>query len=423
MAYIPTHIADVFISYCHDDDFAWIERFKEDLEAVLIRKLRARTKPEIFFDAQILRAGRVFDTEIAACLAQTGFFVAMVSRRYNTSDYCRQEELQEFLRHHPPATGRLIQVRTDLSTALPVDKVLAVPFVGAKGAFQANSGEYTDALRQVYEPIVSELDKLYAKSKLVFLAWPSDPKLKEERKSLKSELEGRQFRVYPEPVAEYESDVRLRDALKQSTTSVHFFGQNPGPFDVRQWDMAVSLGKPCILAYQSLAETRQGPDGSPTPIYLNTGNPTTAIAYAIERIVGIGKRDERAATQSLGQTPVFLVFKPDLDATLGLRIRKRIKSRGPFKVIVPPADRSTRYQDLSLANAALICRAKAGRDWLNREYDALSRAMATSQVLDLPRALYMREPDDDLSGLDLDAILQSDNALDTFLTTLQGAAA
>ena len=107
MAYVPKHVADVFISYCHDDDFGWVERFKLDLENALVRKLRGRTKPEIFFDAEDLRAGRLLDTDIPACLSATGFFIAIVSRRYNNSTYCRQKELARFLRHQPPEAGRL----------------------------------------------------------------------------------------------------------------------------------------------------------------------------------------------------------------------------------------------------------------------------------------------------------------------------
>ena len=150
MAYVPDHRADVFISYCHDDDFGWIERFEQDLHAVLTRKLRARTKPEIFFDAFTLRAGRVFDDDIRTCLAQTGFFVAMVSPRYNASTYCIQKELGEFLRSHPPQSGRLIQVQLDLSTKLPIDEALAVPFADARSAFRPETEEFRDALRAAY---------------------------------------------------------------------------------------------------------------------------------------------------------------------------------------------------------------------------------------------------------------------------------
>jgi hypothetical protein len=177
VAYVPSHSADVFISYCHDDDCAWIERLQQDLYTVLTRKLRARTRPAIFFDAKDLRAGRTFDSEIDAKLAQAGFFVAMVSPKYNASTYCRHKELSAFLRRHPPDSGRLIQIHLDSSAALPVDKSLAVPFCNARGPFRSDSEEYQDAMRRVYEPIACELDRLYAQSKMVFLAWPGDSAL------------------------------------------------------------------------------------------------------------------------------------------------------------------------------------------------------------------------------------------------------
>jgi hypothetical protein len=68
MAYPLDHNADVFISYAHSDNFAWIEGFKRELEKALIWKLRATNKPEIFVDTESLRAGRIFDKEIAECL-------------------------------------------------------------------------------------------------------------------------------------------------------------------------------------------------------------------------------------------------------------------------------------------------------------------------------------------------------------------
>ena len=214
-------------------------------------------------------------------LAQTGFFLAMVSPKYNASTYCRHKELAEFLRRHPPDSGRLIQIHLDSAAALPVDKSLAVPFINARGPFRPDSADYQDALRRVYEPIACELDKLYADSKMVFLAWPGDPSLEEERRRLEAEIEGRGLRIYPEAVAEYESDVRLRDALQHCMTSVHFFGEEATGFDVRQWEEAVRVGKPCVLASRSVTEARRGPAGSPPPIYLDQGNPTISMAKAI----------------------------------------------------------------------------------------------------------------------------------------------
>jgi hypothetical protein len=424
VAYIPDHIADVFISYSHADDFAWIERFEQDLRSILIRKLRARTQPAIFFDAHDLRAGRVFDADIPECLEQTGFFLAMVSPRYNGSTYCKQKELTKFLRRQPPESGRLIQLILDLSATLPVKNSLAIAFADARGAFQAGTDAYGDALRKVYEPVITELDKLYAASKIVFLAWPDDPQMEEERNRLESEIEGRGLRLFPESIAECEGEVRLREALERCTTSVHLFGDQPGAFALRQWEAAVRLGKPCVLASRSATETRRGPADSPAPIYLNQGNPTITIAKAIEQIAGIGRRDAREAQQSLGRTPIFLVFKPDADATLGLKTRKRIISRGPFEVIVPRND-STRYEELTRAKLALVCRAKAGRDWLQGELEALDTAMATSGQLDLRRALLVPSPDD-AAGVETfegEEIVRSEEALDVLLKQVQEAAA
>ena len=424
MAYIPDHIADVFISYSHADDFAWIERFEQDLRSILIRKLRARTQPAIFFDAHDLRAGRVFDADIPECLEQTGFFLAMVSPRYNGSTYCKQKELTKFLRRQPPESGRLIQLILDLSATLPVKNSLAIAFADARGAFQAGTDAYGDALRKVYEPVITELDKLYAASKIVFLAWPDDPQMEEERNRLEAEIEGRGLRLFPESIAECEGEVRLREALERCTTSVHLFGDQPGAFALRQWEAAVRLGKPCVLASRSATETRRGPADSPAPIYLNQGNPTITIAKAIEQIAGIGRRDAREAQQSLGRTPIFLVFKPDADATLGLKTRKRIISRGPFEVIVPRND-STRYEELTRAKLALVCRAKAGRDWLQGELEALDTAMATSGQLDLRRALLVPSPDD-AAGVETfegEEIVRSEEALDVLLKQVQEAAA
>jgi hypothetical protein len=422
LAYVPHHVADVFISYCHDDDFVWIERFQQELRTALVRKLRARTPPAIFFDAKDLRAGRVFDDEIRTCLARTAFFVAMISPRYNGSEYCMHKEMAEFLRHHPRESGRLIQVRLDLSAALPVDEALAVSFAGAKGVFRPDSEEYAEALRRVYEPIVTELDKLYAGSKMVFLAWPGNPQLEEERQRLKSEIDGRNMRVFPAAVAEFEGDVRLRDALQQCVTSVHFFGQEPQPFDLRQWEMAVRLNRPCIIASQSAIEARRGPAGSPAPVYFGQGDPTKAIADAIEQIAGIGRREERDPRKALGRTPVFLSFNEDSDAMLGLELGRRISTRGPFEVITPRLDGSPRFEEFNRAKAALLCRRKAAGDWLARELQAVNTAMAKAQMFSVRRALYL-PGGDGIAGLEIledDAVLHSLTDLEVFLNQVQG---
>jgi len=425
MAYVPKHLADVFISYCHDDDFAWIERFKLELESALARKLRARTRPEIFFDAEDLRVGRLIDTDIPACLRATGFFLAIISRRYNNSTYCRQKELAGFLRHHPPESGRLIQVWSDRSAALPLPGALAIEFANGKGVLRPGTSEYDEAMRRVCEPIVSELDKLYAESKMIFLAWSDDPELEKERERLQSELEGRGLRVYPEVIASYEGDIRLRDALQESSASVHFLGAGAEDFEQKQLQLAVQVGRPCVVASHNRAEIRVGPPGSPAPIYLSQGNPTIAIANAIDALMGRGKRGDRDSQPALGKTGLFLVFKPDKDSTLGLQLRQQIVNRGPFEVIVPgDGSAGSRYDELPRAKAAVLCWGRAERTWFESEREALHTAIVGRELYDLPRALFLKPPaggsEADLG--EADRILHSQDELNGFLDKVQGAA-
>lgn len=425
MAYLPNYKADVFISYAHQDNFAWIEGFKRELEKALSWKLRADTKPEVFLDTESLRAGRVFDKEIAECLEATAFFLAVVSKRYNTSTYSRHQELGHFLKHNPPELGRTIQVHVDLSAELPLEKALAVAFTSTTQLFNPGSEEFRQSLVKVYEPIVDILDKLHAKSKLVFLAWPEEASLQEERKNLESEIVGRGLRVYPNVVAEYESRIRLRKALEESSASVHFMGPQQDDFATDQLHAAVQLGKPAIVASSVQAEMRRGPVGSPDPIWLGQGNPTIAIANALDQVLGRGRREEKNLSAGLGKTPLFLVYKPEVDYTLGLGLRQRIVNGGPFEVLEPKRNStSTRYEELSRARAALLCWGKAGREWVEGELNELNHATAIGQLYDIRRAIYLKPPSHD-NGIELlegDRILRTDSELEAFLREVRSGA-
>jgi TIR domain len=421
MAYAPNHEADVFISYAHADDFAWIERLKVELENALTRKLRASVKPRIFFDSEDLRAGRGFDDIIAECLKATGFFLAIVTKRYNSSTYCRHQELGHFLKYNSQESGRIIQLQLDLSAALPLPKRLAVPFANSRGLFDPNSDDFRDSLRRVYEPIVQELDRLYAQSKIIFLAWPAATDLQEERKRLQSEVEGRGLRSYPEAIAEYQDDIQLREALQESAASVHFFGNQNDQFSERQFNLAWQVGKPMIVASRRRDEPHRGISQT-APIWLNQGNPTIGIANALDAVLGRGAREGQRLGSGLGKTRLLLVFKPEVDHTLGLRLRQRIVNHGPFEVFEPGrySSESARYEDLSNVKGAILCWGKATKDWIETELDALKRVTERDQLYDLRRAIYLKSPSlhGNLELLEGDSILRSDADFDTFVNQL-----
>ena len=386
-------------------------------------KLRASIPAEIFFDKEDIRAGRAADTDIPECLDAAGFFIAIVSRRYNNSTYCLHKELKRFLDHHQPECGRAIQIRLDRSADLPLPGVMPVEFADARGAFRVGTTEYEDALRRVTDPIVSELDKLYAASKMIFLAWSDDPQLEKEREYLQKEIEGRDLRVYPEAIAAFGEDVRLRKALQDSSASAHLLRMGDDEFENKQLQFAVQVGRPCVVASLNRAETRRGPEGSPTPMFLGQGNPTIAIANEIDRLLGREKRHERGRRSTLGKANLFFVYKPEFDSNLGIRLRQRMRNGGPFEILEPPRGSLAkgRYDQLDRAKAAILCRARADSDWFQREFDAISREIAVRQLYDVRRALYV--PHAAEKGRfelgEKDRVLDSDEALDGFLRELQ----
>ena len=303
---------------------------------------------------------------------------------------------------------------------------LSVEFCNERRPFRPETAESEDALLQACEPIIAGLDQLYAHSKMIFLAWPGDAGLRKERERLENTISDRELRIYPEAIAAFEGEQKLRDALIKSATSVHLFGPDTDDFSEKQLDAAIRLGRPCIIGSSNATENRRGPTGSPPPIYLGHGNPISAIADAIDEMVGRGKRT-KFEPAALAKTPLFLVYQPGVDYTLGLRIRQRIVNRGPFEIIEPPrtGDADMRYDALARARAAVMCWGRADSGWFREEFDALNRAMAEQGLYDLSRGLFLSPPEGkgDVDPLDTDRVLTSTEELDAFLTGVQEAAA
>jgi hypothetical protein len=55
------------------------------------------------------------------------------------------------------------------------------------------------------------------------------------------------LRVYPGAIAEFESDIRVQDALEESAASVHFPGLEKDEFADRQFRLAAQVAKLLIL--------------------------------------------------------------------------------------------------------------------------------------------------------------------------------
>lgn len=212
----------------------------------------------------------------------------------------------------------------------------------------------------------------------------------------------------------------LRQALQDSSVSVHFLQAEPAVFELRQLEIARRVGRPCVIASQNPSEAQRGPVGSPTPIYLAQGNPNVSIARALDELLGRGRQDIRS---TLGRRGLFFVFQPESDSSLGIKVRQQILNSGPFDVIVAPpgVGGDERYEPLTRSTAAILCQGRAASEWLAAEFDGLSQAMARRGLFELRRALYLSPPRPEacVELASTDRILNTTEELTGFLAQLQ----
>src|ERR1022692_4284690 len=89
MAYVPGFSNDVFLSYAHGDDPAWLQAF----EQALTRAVRGRLGQDIrvWQDIKRLRVGNDWQSGIAEAVSSTAAFVALLTPSYQTSEWCSRE--------------------------------------------------------------------------------------------------------------------------------------------------------------------------------------------------------------------------------------------------------------------------------------------------------------------------------------------
>lgn len=95
MAYVHGYDYDIFISYTHDDNYAfgdepgWIDQFHEWLEAWLVRR-RGLSDLAIWRDRE-LAGNTEFNVAIENKIRSSALFFVLHSRNYPKSEYCRKE--------------------------------------------------------------------------------------------------------------------------------------------------------------------------------------------------------------------------------------------------------------------------------------------------------------------------------------------
>lgn len=107
---------DLFISYSHQDG-EWVEKLRRRIESE-IRHPKTRKKLSIFQDRENLRAGVNWKHQLQEAILDSDCVLAILSKGYATSSYCRME--WDFMEFEDPAAleGRILPVAIE-TTDLP----------------------------------------------------------------------------------------------------------------------------------------------------------------------------------------------------------------------------------------------------------------------------------------------------------------
>lgn len=104
LAYLPGFDHDIFISYCHGDDRAWIRSFYELLKPALREQLGIDAS--IWIDEKALDSSDDFRAEIPERLSRSALLIILASNLYVGRPYCVKKECAAFEAEIPQKRNR-----------------------------------------------------------------------------------------------------------------------------------------------------------------------------------------------------------------------------------------------------------------------------------------------------------------------------
>jgi len=118
MAYVSTFEFDIFISYAHvdnlhlsDEDSGWIDRFHEELQVRLDKRVGKTKTIKIWRDNK-LDGNQIFDQTISEKIKKSAIFLALMSNGYLQSEYCKKELNQFYSYFKNESTGLVVGDRS-----------------------------------------------------------------------------------------------------------------------------------------------------------------------------------------------------------------------------------------------------------------------------------------------------------------------
>jgi hypothetical protein len=262
MAQSPEYEHDIFISYAHNDNYGiadrpgWVDVFEVALDNWL-RKRRGMKNLRIWRDKRRMDGNTLFDDAIRNAIDTSALFLALTSRNYLLSDYCRRE-LRRFHQHHGRHPGGL---RIGDSSRIFNILLNNIPFRHWPAEFQGTSGfpmhdarleneigdfisprddTYEKGMRPIVDALENTLGQLTptpafestAPGDRVTLFMADVPEaLQDFKDRIIAEAQFRDVLIQsdiPPPMTAAEHEAAVTGALARSRVAVHLLNQWPG---------------------------------------------------------------------------------------------------------------------------------------------------------------------------------------------------
>lgn len=267
MAYLPSFEYDIFISYAHVDNLVprgggrgWVDRFQEELELELSRRLGRVGAAKIWWDDS-LDGSQVFDTTIQQTINGAGLFLALTSAGYLASQYCRKELDWFYRKTEKDPVGRLLGDRSRVFNVL-IDNVphesWPPEYGGTSGYFFYD--EVVDRpMRHKVRAFEIQLKKLVDVVETMFKAVKGAPPPEEKK-----------FTVFIADTADSLKNVRSRVSAELQLKGVSIVDRIPPPYEAQKHEaLVIEKVKSADLCLHLLDQVPgRGIDDQPEKSYL-----------------------------------------------------------------------------------------------------------------------------------------------------------
>jgi hypothetical protein len=266
MAYVPGFESDLFVSYAHADDLAWVNAFEKSLREELGRTLGCEV--HVWQDAKKIRLGQNWQAEIAQGIQKAATFVAIVSPSYKNSDWCMRERkvfidslgTMEALEKSNRFL-KIIKKPWDNDSHLEfLPKLQHLSYYrrpdgpAREMEFVLGSEEFRLSLAQTVAAIAEILRTMRRHRERLFVASPA-PDCLDYWEALRKELLSQSYDVQPEGRRDSTfSDKLVRGEMESALLSIHLLGGTYDAFGEHQIDLAAELERRLVFWFPEEAE-------------------------------------------------------------------------------------------------------------------------------------------------------------------------